>query len=307
MSPSYFCKWRRLQNWVKLLLWGTLIIRTLTGVMGWLSQKKASRFVNMLNDNFLFQLVQEPTRNDSILDLVISNNTELISNICVGEHLGNSDHNMVSFEIMLQRQLYKGVTKTLNFRRADFASIRASLQCVNWVRLFMGLDTEGKWNIFKTLLCRYTQQYIPLVSKERHRKAKPLWLNKRVRVEAGNKKRAFKAFKLAGTAETFIRYKEANKACKKAIRQAKIEMERDIAARSKKNPKLFFNYVNSKKNEARRGGNLIITGGGGGGGGTLVDENGEKAEILNSFFHLSIHLRSHLTKASLLIYPLLVI
>uniref|UniRef100_A0A803JG40 Reverse transcriptase domain-containing protein n=1 Tax=Xenopus tropicalis TaxID=8364 RepID=A0A803JG40_XENTR len=240
--------------------------------------EKASRFVNMLNDNFLFQAVQEPTRNDAILDLVISNNNELISNICVGEHLGNSDHNMVSFEIMLQRQRYKGVTKTLNFRRADFASIRASLQCVNWERLFMGLDTEGKWNIFKTLLCRYTQQYIPLVSKERHRKAKPLWLNKRVIVEVGKKKRAFRAFKLAGTAETFIRYKEANKACKKAIRQAKIEMERDIAARSKKNPKLFFNYVNSKKMKQEGVGTLLSR------GGTLVDENGEKAEILNSYF-----------------------
>uniref|UniRef100_A0A6I8QM80 MORN repeat-containing protein 4 n=1 Tax=Xenopus tropicalis TaxID=8364 RepID=A0A6I8QM80_XENTR len=32
--------------------------------------------------------VQEPTRNDSILDLVISNNTELISNICVGRRHG---------------------------------------------------------------------------------------------------------------------------------------------------------------------------------------------------------------------------
>uniref|UniRef100_A0A803K0S7 Cyclin-I n=1 Tax=Xenopus tropicalis TaxID=8364 RepID=A0A803K0S7_XENTR len=133
--------------------------------------------------SFAGEVVQEPTRNDSILDLVISNNNELIANICVGEHLGNSDHNMVSFEIMLQRQLYKGVTKTLNFEHADFASIRASLQCVNWERLFMGLDTEGKWNIFKTLLCRYTQQYIPLVSKERHRKEKPLWLNKGVSVE----------------------------------------------------------------------------------------------------------------------------
>uniref|UniRef100_A0A803JAV9 Reverse transcriptase domain-containing protein n=1 Tax=Xenopus tropicalis TaxID=8364 RepID=A0A803JAV9_XENTR len=237
--------------------------------------ERASRFVNMLNDNFLFQAVQEPTRNDSILDLVISNNAELISNICVGEHLGNSDHNMVSFEIMLQRQRYKGVTKT---SRADFASIRASLQCVNWERLFMGLDTEGKWNIFKTLLCRYTQQYIPLVSKERHRKAKPLWLNKSVIVEVGKKKRAFRALKLAGTAETFIRYKEANKACKKAIRQAKIEMERDIAARSKKNPKLFFNYVNSKKMKQEGVGTLLSR------GGTLVDENGEKAEIFNSYF-----------------------
>uniref|UniRef100_A0A803J5S4 PX domain-containing protein n=1 Tax=Xenopus tropicalis TaxID=8364 RepID=A0A803J5S4_XENTR len=207
-----------------------------------------------------YEAVQEPTRNDSILDLVISNNNELISNICVGEHLGNSDYNMVSFEIMLQRQLYKGVTKTLNFRRADFASIRASLQCVNWERLFIGLDTEGKWNIFKTLLCRYTQQYIPHVSKERHRKAKPLWLNKSVSVEVGKKKRAFKAFRLAGTAETFIRYKEANKACKKAIRQAKIEMERGIAARSKNNPKLFFNYVNSKKMKKEGVGTLLSRG-----------------------------------------------
>ncbi|EEB46530.1 hypothetical protein PROVALCAL_01419 [Providencia alcalifaciens DSM 30120] len=88
-------------------------------------------------------------------------------------------------------------------------------------RLFIWLNTERKWNIFKTFLCKYTQQYIPIVSKERHHKAKPLWLNKSVSVEVLKKKCAFKAFKLAGAAEIFIRYKEANKACKKAIRQAK--------------------------------------------------------------------------------------
>ena len=51
--------------------------------------------LDIVQDNFLHQLVQEPTRNQNILDLVLTNNVDLINNIAVGEPF--SDHNLRSF------------------------------------------------------------------------------------------------------------------------------------------------------------------------------------------------------------------
>uniref|UniRef100_A0A803J4N6 Uncharacterized protein n=1 Tax=Xenopus tropicalis TaxID=8364 RepID=A0A803J4N6_XENTR len=75
---------------------------------------------------------------------------------------------------------------SLRARRSVFLVVvgrraKTSLQCINWQRLFTGLSTEGKWYIFKIFLNKYTCQYIPLESKERHCRAKPLWLNKSLR------------------------------------------------------------------------------------------------------------------------------
>lgn len=48
---------------------------------------------------------------------------------------------------------------------------------------------------------------------------------------------SFKKYKAEGTLSTFQHYKKCKKKCKRAIRAAKIENERDIAEGSKKNPK----------------------------------------------------------------------
>ncbi|XP_063794971.1 uncharacterized protein LOC134957203 [Pseudophryne corroboree] len=59
-------------------------------------------------------IVEEPTRLGTILDLVLTNNVEIIVNTAGGKTLGNSDHNMITFDISIQKQNSKGTTKTLN-------------------------------------------------------------------------------------------------------------------------------------------------------------------------------------------------
>jgi hypothetical protein len=44
-------------------------------------------------DSFLLQHVQEPTRENNVLDLVLSSTEGVVDNLEVKEHLGNSDHN----------------------------------------------------------------------------------------------------------------------------------------------------------------------------------------------------------------------
>ena len=58
---------------------------------------KGQQFIMLLQDNFMVQLIEAPSRNDALLVLAISNHAERITNVQIKEHLGSSDHNMISF------------------------------------------------------------------------------------------------------------------------------------------------------------------------------------------------------------------
>ena len=48
-----------------------------------------------MEDNFLIQLVSEPTREGALLDLLLVNREELVGEVKVGGCLGCSDHEMI--------------------------------------------------------------------------------------------------------------------------------------------------------------------------------------------------------------------
>ena len=76
--------------------------------------------LKFLEDNFLSQLVSEPTRENSILDLIIVSQDHLINNVTVGEHLGSCDHKVVRAEINLTTNVFENEILVPNFRRGNF-------------------------------------------------------------------------------------------------------------------------------------------------------------------------------------------
>jgi len=90
-------------------------------------RKQSRRFLGCGEDNFLTQLVSEPTREGAPLDLLFANRKGLISDVSVGGRLRQSYHKMVEFPIL--REVRRGVsrTATLVFRRADLACLGAWL------------------------------------------------------------------------------------------------------------------------------------------------------------------------------------
>ena len=61
--------------------------------------REAEEFLQVIQDNFLKQLVLEPTRVNNILDLILTNREEAISQVEIGGKLGNSDHSEIRFDI----------------------------------------------------------------------------------------------------------------------------------------------------------------------------------------------------------------
>ncbi|GAB0179469.1 hypothetical protein GRJ2_000412200 [Grus japonensis] len=61
---------------------------------------QSRRFLQSIDDNFLTQVVEEPTRRGVLLDLVLTKKGGLVGDVKVGGSLDCSDHEMVEFRIL---------------------------------------------------------------------------------------------------------------------------------------------------------------------------------------------------------------
>ena len=91
------------------------------------AQTEGQRFLDQTQDLFLHQHVNEATRGENILDLILSTNEEQVRNVKVTERFGTSDHNKISFEILVKEETKQWKEKYRDYRNADFNQIRNEL------------------------------------------------------------------------------------------------------------------------------------------------------------------------------------
>ena len=145
---------------------------------------------------------------------------------------------MISWTVYFGNDHGGGDRVVLDYRRANFESMREELRAVCWDELLVGSIYEA-WVKFRDLLKALERKYIPAKNTARR---KPLWITRRA-VEAVRKKRRAHA-----------RYKdskhpacvEANRRASAEVRKAKMSFERKLAQNIKYDSKSFFAYVRSK-------------------------------------------------------------
>ncbi len=84
---------------------------TLTGNRG------GQRLIDLVEDAFLWQSVQKPTRGSNILDLVFTNESDLIHTCGVGEPLASSDHNIVRIKLNLENSIRENMLLVPNYKK----------------------------------------------------------------------------------------------------------------------------------------------------------------------------------------------
>ena len=109
-------------------------------------------FVDSIEDSFLTQHVREGTCNGAVLDLVITSEPDMIDKVTVMGNLGNSDHNMLEWEVHLTPVLSSLFNcPGLNYAQADFPAIRQALSRTDWSRVLtcykVTLMTSGEPSI----------------------------------------------------------------------------------------------------------------------------------------------------------------
>jgi len=88
---------------------------------------QSRRFLQSIDDNFLMQVVEEPTRKGTLLDLALTNKKGLVEDVKVGGTHGCSNHEIVEFRILRGGSRAISRIKTLDLRRANFGLFKELL------------------------------------------------------------------------------------------------------------------------------------------------------------------------------------
>jgi Endonuclease-reverse transcriptase len=123
-------------------------------------------FLKCLNDNFLEQLVDESTREDNILDLVITSDDSIISNLSVGEPFETSDHQMIIFELTGKRHVAQNLETGFNYFKSNYNEIRNYFEEQNGNILSNNEDLNSCWILFRSELMIMRNKFVPKLKKK---------------------------------------------------------------------------------------------------------------------------------------------
>ena len=169
-----------------------------------------AQFVNCVQDGFLSQYVDRPTRGNAILDLILGNEPGQVTDLSVGEHLGDSDHHSLAFSIIMEKDRIREDREIFNWGRANYEAIRLELAGVNWDDVFAGKCTMDMWSMFKDLLLDVRDKFVP-VRKIKNGRVKEPWVTNEVENLIRWKKAAYMRFRKQGSDGSFEEYKGSKK------------------------------------------------------------------------------------------------
>ena len=247
------------------------------------SEHPASKFLKTVQDCYLFQYVNAPTRygknqTPSRLDLVFANRPDFVNSIDIDMNIGKSDHITINISLDLSLNQNQQPTHSLNYYKGDYLSMKANLCKIDWQKLFNGKNTEQCWTDFKSILLENVDKHIPKSKPNTSFKNPPLWMNHTAKQAIKAKKKTWRKYNSHQTLWSAKKYYEARNLCANQIRDIKKTFEKKIVNEAKTNPKSFWKYVKSQtkynesipklKNDK----------------GAFVETDIDKAEVLNSFF-----------------------
>ena len=271
-----------IQTYDKICIVGDFNLPSIRWDGEWTNEEDDS-FIECIRDAYLFQQVQKPTRarhgqTSNILDLVLVNDQDLTSEIEHLDPLGKSDHHVLKFQLQIQKSKIKYTPKySYNLKKGDYRKMREEFQDQNWQDMH-NMALEEAWEHIKTLIHSSMDKHIPKKKCTAKRNIKPPWMTQSIGKQAKRKYYLYQKYMQSKSGHDYDKYIKMRNLCKKKIKKARKNHERDIANKSKDNPSCFWKYV-----QARTKSDAGIC--------TLNREDGskaatdqDKAETLNKFF-----------------------
>ena len=133
------------------------------------------KFLECLRDNFWEQTVVSPTRwvNDqpgNVLDLCVTNNSDIIKNIEITTRLGSSDHLSIEIELTFPRIGPHSYTEKRNYYKGDYVNANIKLSDINWSSM-LDMDLEASWQFFSEHVNHIVNETIPIHKEINPKKA----------------------------------------------------------------------------------------------------------------------------------------
>ena len=210
-----------------------------------MSSNSTNLVYNAFINNFLTQKVTEATRENNILDLVLSSSFNLVENLEVIDPLANSDHNSIKFNLQFLKPEVHNFVKKPNFRKANFEKMRSDILNLNNHNF---LSTVGPIAPFEALMTKLADSQNTCIPFSRAGKQKnKAWITESLKTKIGVKRSLYKRAKVN---PSFLQqYKTAERELKIEIFKAKSNYEDRLAVICQNNPSVFFKYHRSSNKE----------------------------------------------------------
>lgn len=211
-----------------------------------------SKFIETLQDNGLEQHVNQPTRwrgnnNPSILDLVITNEMNMISNIEYNSPLGKSDHITISFEFNCYTPTKGSQQVRKNYNKGNYSKITEELENTDWHALLEEDNINDNWSNLKNKLLELESKYISNIISKKHKNSPNNFpVDEQTRELIKKKHKLAKKVVQLNSAEVRKEYNKVRNKVKTYTKNLKKQFENNLAKKAKDNPKLIWNYINSK-------------------------------------------------------------
>ena len=98
-----------------------------------------------MSDNFLSQLVTSPSRSNNILDLLLTNNPDIVLSVAISDNLPGTDHSAVWFTV--SRSVSSRLKVLYNYSKADFNHFSSLSSHLPWDIIDFGSDIDGSWSM----------------------------------------------------------------------------------------------------------------------------------------------------------------
>ena len=201
-------------------------------------------FFDLVQNCFLVQHVLTPTRGNNILYLVFSSEDGMVTNICVQEHLANSDHNIITFVLVQEFQGSSSNLVRYDFHKANYELMSQYLRGVNWESELDQTDVNSMWSRFVEIISVAIETYTP-VSKRGVSK-RPCWMTRATAKPRNRKAKMWKRYCQSRSYNDLFKYKRVLNKTTAVYKSAKLHCELGLVREIKTNPKSFYSYVRSK-------------------------------------------------------------
>ncbi len=142
--------------------------------------QEGNRLVEMVEDSFLSQLVTQPRRRNNILDLVLTTDTDLVSECKLGESLSVCDHHMIRLRIRTNHHLAENKSKVPDYRYANFDSAREMIPPETWAKSIC-TSLNHEWNTFRDKLIEVERMTVPMKCRRVNSVTNPPWMTEEIR------------------------------------------------------------------------------------------------------------------------------
>ncbi len=236
------------------------------------------QLLNFIRTSSFVQYVNEPTRCENILDLALSNDNNLISQVAICPPIGDSDHNTIVLQLNLTCARRPPRVPYRDFRRADYDAINNILIAISWPDLFNSCITaEDFWAVFQSVIDSIIDLYVPLAMPLPKKRTWPSDAY-RMYCQKHNLHKRLKTATPADKTKIRLEIKIVARNLRTALSQIQSRSETNILRNA--NVKDFWAYINGRLSVKPKIPSLLMA------NDTIVDDNKNKCAALSSQFSM---------------------